>query len=108
MYKEQQPLTKAAAEVRERLKSRLDEDDIKLFRSMAKTCSQQMMFELTGISKSDISHICSMFDLKPPQIRKGGVRNNNSEIIALTKLIILKNHGAALARLKAKFPSRSA
>lgn len=101
-------LSKAAIEARERLQSRLDEDDIKLFRTMAKSCSQQMMYELTGISKSDISHICSMYGLKPPQIRKGGLRNNNSEIIALTKLTIMKNHRAALARLKAKFPSRSA
>lgn len=101
-------LSKAAIEARERLQSRLDEDDIKLFRTMAKTCSQQMMFQLTDISLSDISIICSIYGIKSFQIRKGGPGNLNSALIARAKFNIVKNHRAALVRLKAKFPSRSA
>ncbi|MBP9817007.1 MAG: hypothetical protein KBD05_03200 [Candidatus Pacebacteria bacterium] len=101
-------LSKAAMETRERLKSRLDEEDVRFFRTMAKTCSQQMMFQLTGISLSDISHICGIYGITSFQIRKGGPGNLNSALIARAKLNVVKDHAAALAKLKAKFPGRSA
>ncbi len=107
MDKLPEELSKAATEVRERLKSRLDEDDVDLFRTMAVKCSQQMMSELTGISRSDISHVCNMYDIKPFQIRKGGVKDINSILIARTMRNMVRDHGPRLTKLKAKFPSRS-